>query len=154
MRAFAAAKQKRCKWNVLAIVTLAACDPTPLNPGVEVFRVNQNRWRGNGITSYEHVVRRTCSQGTPEMHVRVINNSVVAVTRASDGTALPQSEWRHYPNVEGVFALMEEHLRKQNARLSVSYDAEFNFPICTVAAYSYRLTPEFEFFIGNFRRLP
>jgi hypothetical protein len=85
---------------------------------VDLIHSNRDRWRSTNVSSYEHVFRRICQCPPADVVVvrmRVVNNNVVQITRVEDDSAVPQSEWARYLNVEGVFALLEDHIRKDNA---------------------------------------
>jgi hypothetical protein len=86
-------------------------------------------WLASGISDYELAMRRTCGECPPTSALAVVvtvSGGVKTVSLASNGEpveALP----RTYPDVEGLFDLIEEMVLA-GADVEVDYDDELGFP--------------------------
>lgn len=114
----------------LAIVLLAltACgDGLPSAP-LFVRRAALERWQHSGIDSYELTVQRICyCLSTEPVRVRVENGVVVSRTFVSTGQPVPSSYASLYPDVPGLFAIVEEAARDADD-LETRFDATYGFP--------------------------
>jgi hypothetical protein len=112
----------------IALLALAACgDGLPLAPQF-VLRAAQELWQRSGIDSYELTVQRICYCLSAEpVRVRVENGIVVSRTFASTGDPVPSTYANLYPDVPGLFAIVEEAARDADD-LDVRFDATYGFP--------------------------
>lgn len=114
----------------IALLTLVACgDGLPVSTGfVLTLRAARARWQSSGIDSYEMTVRRVCYCGFVDpVRITVENGVVVSRTFASTGAPLPATYGDLYPDVPGLFAIVE-HAATDADDLETTFDATYGFP--------------------------
>jgi hypothetical protein len=114
----------------IALLTLVACgDGLPVSTGfVLTLRAARARWQSSGIVSYELTVRRICYCGFVEpVRVKVENRVVVSRTVASTGEPLSAVYAELYPDVPGLFAIVERAASDADD-LDTTFDATYGFP--------------------------
>ncbi|MEZ4588211.1 MAG: DUF6174 domain-containing protein [Gemmatimonadales bacterium] len=113
---------------LLALLTLAAagCVFGPNEQREELERARE-RWAAQGITLYSFTVHRSCF--CPMLTVEVTVGEV-AVERIDVDTGLPIAEQLIplYPDVPGLFAIIERELDRPAASLEVEYDPVRGYP--------------------------
>ena len=116
----------------IATLALAACgDGLPVGTHLilSLRAAAHERWRASGIDSYELTVRRICYCLSAEpVQVRVENGVVVSRTFASTGDPVPSTYASLYPDVPGLFAIVEEAAREADD-LDTTFDATYGFPV-------------------------
>lgn len=114
----------------IALLALAACgDGLPVSTHfVLTLRAAHHRWQASGIDSYELIVRRICyCLSVDPVRVRVVNGVVVSRTFVSTGDPVPSAYAELYPDVPGLFAIVEEAARDADD-LDTRFDATYGFP--------------------------
>lgn len=114
----------------IAMLTLAACgDGLPVSTQfVLTLRAAHARWQASGIDSYELTVRLLCEcLSVGPVRVRVENGVVVSRTFAATGDTVPSAYANSYPDVPGLFAIVEEAARDADD-LDTRFDATYGFP--------------------------
>jgi hypothetical protein len=113
-----------------ALLVLVACSDgsvTGTRFGL-TLRAARARWERSAIDSYEITVRRLCFCGFVEpVRVKVENGVVVSRTVAATGDPLPPTYAPYYPDVPGLFAIVEEAASDADD-LDTSFDASYGFP--------------------------
>ena len=86
------------------------------------------RWDGAGVDSYEITVRRLCFCFlTDPVRIVVENGVVVSRTVTTTGQPLATREAEYYPDVPGLFAIVQEAIREADD-LDTAFDATYGFP--------------------------
>lgn len=117
-------------WLTIALLTLVACgDGLPVSTRfVLTLRAARARWEGSGIGSYEMTVRRVCFCGFVDpVRIKVENGVVVSRTVASTGQPLPATYADLYPDVPGLFAIVEQAATDADD-FDTTFDATYGFP--------------------------
>ena len=98
-------------------------------PRVELERARVT-WARANIDTYVFVVRRTCEclpAGSGPVEVDVRNGAVQSRTYL-DGTQVRPEIAHVFPDVPGLFAMIEDAMNRRPDRMSVEYDAHSGFP--------------------------
>jgi hypothetical protein len=87
-------------------------------------------WASCGIVSYEYVVRNHCFCGYGGISVRVVvvNRSVQSATIVGTNQPVAASSAYLFRDIDGLFGVIEEGLRRDPARLDASYDGTYGVP--------------------------
>ena len=113
---------------LLAIALAAAgCATGPGDRLAELERA-RDRWAAQNISFYTLTLQRSCFCGGPmRVEVRV---GEVAVTRTDLDTGQPVSaELAHlFPDITGLFAIVQQEIERPASALSVAYDSIRGFP--------------------------
>ena len=86
-------------------------------------------WEASGISTYELAMRRTCGECLPTAALAVVvtvSGGEKSVSRAGNGEPV-EAPSETYPDVEGLFDLIEEQLLA-GAEVDVEYDDDLGFP--------------------------
>jgi hypothetical protein len=114
----------------LAVVAAAGCDlvsPATSADGRDDLQEARALWAAAGIRDYELTVERFCFCGLPgPVEVRVVDGTTVSVTRTENDTPVPVDE--AYPDVEGLFAVVDDALARRAHRLQVTYHPTLGYP--------------------------
>ena len=113
-----------------ALLVVAACDDgSPVSiQRVLSLRAAHARWEGSGIDSYELTVRRVCFCGFVEpVRVKVVDGVIVSRTIASTGEPVPAVYTSYYPDVPGLFAIVEEAATDAH-EFDAEFDANYGYP--------------------------
>jgi hypothetical protein len=111
----------------LAALGLAACATGPSDQLAELQR-QREQWAAQGISTYVFTVRRSCFCGGP-LHVEIKVGQVAIVrTDLDTGLPVPAELASLYPDVPGLFAIVQREIELPAAELAVSYDAARGFP--------------------------
>ena len=114
----------------IALLALVACgDGLPVSTRfVLTLRAARARWERSGIDSYEITVRRVCYCAFVDpVRIKVENGVVVSRTVASTGEPLPARYADLYPDVPGLFAIVEQAATDADD-LDTTFDATYGFP--------------------------
>jgi hypothetical protein len=128
-------------WPWLAgLVLLAGCaDVTYTNERLEAIQRELDRqyglWTAQAIPAYEYRFARECPCPADLMRtvlVSVQDTVVIAVTYADSGTAVPDSAYRSYFTVEGLFQQARLAINALADSLVVQYDPDLHYPTTIV----------------------
>lgn len=116
----------------LALVALAACgDNSMFGPNSELgLRLARIRWQNSGVDSYELTVSLSCFCvfGPDGVRVRVENGVVVSRTVVPTGAPLDAQLAPSYPDVPGLFAIIERARADGADYLDTKFDGTYGFP--------------------------
>lgn len=114
----------------VAVFVLAGCGdaaPTGTRFGL-TLRAARARWESAGVDSYQLIVRRLCFCGFVEpVRVTVENGAIVSRTIVATGDPLPASLAEDYPDVPGLFAIVEEAAQDADD-FETEFDPSYGFP--------------------------
>lgn len=113
-----------------ALLVLTACGDGLLASTrlVTSLRAARARWESRGIDSYELTVRRLCFCGFVEpVRVKVADGAIVSRTVVSTGEPVPTLYASYYPDVPGLFAIVEE-AAKDADEVDTQFDATYGYP--------------------------
>lgn len=92
------------------------------------LRAARARWASSGITSYELTVNRLCFCGFVDpVRVTVEDGTIVSRTVVSTGEPLPAAYAEYYPDIPGLFAIVEQAATEAD-ELDTRFDAVYGFP--------------------------
>jgi uncharacterized protein DUF6174 len=115
----------------------------------------RRRWAQGGPASYSVTLFRSC-ECTPEMSGPVVvdvRNGVVQARHYPTGGVVPPAIAPSFPNVDGLFDLIESARRQKAHRLEARYDRELGYPVWLVIDYDARIADdEFTFSVMEFVR--
>lgn len=138
------------KWIELSLAIIPAllgCSSvTVSNERLEAMQRELNReydlWRAQAISAYEYSFARSCfcpASLTRPVLVGVLDTSVVAVTYADSGTAVPDSAFASYFTVEGLFRQAQIGINLWADSLVVEYHLTLHYPTVVVVDPSWRV---------------
>lgn len=113
-----------------ALLVLTACGDGFLASTrfVTSLRAARARWASSGIDSYELTVRRLCFCGFVEpVRVKVVNGAIVSRTVVTTGEPVPELFASYYPDVPGLFAIVEEAANEADD-LDTEFDPNYGYP--------------------------
>jgi hypothetical protein len=121
------------RWRASILIALlvasGACTVSGPESDLEAAR---RRWADRGPTSYEMVVGPECFCGeavTARVLVTVRQREVVSRHYVSSGASV-DSRWdAAFPDVPGLFDLIEDAIDRKAARVSASYDPQLGYPM-------------------------
>jgi uncharacterized protein DUF6174 len=109
---------------------MAACLTSP-DEADDVTR-HRRQWESQRITDYRVQSRLICfcvGDATMPVILQVRNRELVSVTRASDGAAVPPSEWAfRYYAIDALFDLIADAQAKGASQVRVTYDPQLGYP--------------------------
>jgi hypothetical protein len=95
---------------------------------VTSLRAARARWASSGIESYELTVRHLCFCGFVEpVRVKVVDGTIVSRTVVSTGEPVPAVYSSYYPDVPGLFAIVEEAANDAD-ELDAAFDPSYGYP--------------------------
>lgn len=119
----------------------------PPTPSQIQFQLNANRelWESSGPASYQLEYRRVCfcapnvtSPVTVVVSDGVIESRTYAETRDPVGEAVRDL----FPDVTGMFDIVQDAIDQQAARIRVHYDSEYGYPTSISIDYSTMIADE------------
>ncbi len=128
---------RRSGWfRLLGLVVLAGCSSiTFSSQRLDNLQRELNRryglWKQEAIPSYDYRFERTCPCDSSLLRpviVSVVDSAIVAVTYADSGTALPDSSFRYYLTIDGLFQQIQLAINIASDSLVVEYDPVLNYP--------------------------
>ena len=90
----------------------------------------QERWERSGVTDYAYTGAWVCfcpEEYRADTQVTVGGGKVTAVSSADPGIATIPAPERFVP-IEGLFALIQDAITQNAARIEVSYDETYGYP--------------------------
>lgn len=137
---------RRTWWLLAGLGTACATGPTAQRDALEQAR---QRWAEHGATRYEFTAQRGCFCAGP-LRVRVqVNQTVIVRTDLDTGQPVLSEFGALFPDVPGLFTLIEEELRRPAASVAVTYHGALGYPMSIVVdrirnaiddEYSYTIT--------------
>ncbi len=123
-----------------------AATPTATNPGSPEAALlqAQERWASSGNTGYTYTGAWTCfcpQEYLADTRVIVEGGQVTAVESADPGFDTIPAPERFVP-VEGLFALVREAIDQNAARIEVSYDETYGYPVDLFIDHDERMADE------------
>lgn len=115
----------------IALLGLAACgDGFLVSSRFDgTLRMARARWENSGVDSYEMTVRRLCFCGFVEpVRVTVAVGVIVSRIVVPTGDPLPTEYAPYYPDVPGLFAIIEQARANGADNLATEFDASYGFP--------------------------
>jgi Family of unknown function (DUF6174) len=119
---------------VLTAALAAACLSPTDEVGDEIHRGAVERWAQVGPPSYSFVLTRVCVcavTGEP-IRIEVLDLVVVSRTYVSDDTPLEPEHHDDFPDVPGLFDLIEEVRQSKPSFFNASYDGTYGFPATVI----------------------
>lgn len=93
------------------------------------------KWAQANLTSYDYVVQRLCfCPSVSPIRVTVIGGQVVARIDTTTGLPVAPNQASLYPDVAGLFALVEDAYDRADA-INVTFDQAYGFPTSAVIDY-------------------
>jgi Family of unknown function (DUF6174) len=120
----------RCSF-VIALLVVAGCnDGSPVGTRFDPTLLwARARWESSGIDSYAMTVRPLCFCGFVEpVRVTVRDGVVVSRIIVSTGNALPAQHASSYPDVPGLFAIIERAREQGADEIDTDFDESYGFP--------------------------
>jgi hypothetical protein len=95
---------------------------------------NRQRWASASLHDYEFDYQLSCFCGpdaTEPVHIIVQNDQITSVVRTRDG--LPAgTKYGGWPRVDELFAEVQQRLDQRAARLDITYDPTYGYPISII----------------------
>jgi len=113
-----------------ATLSLIACDGVTSPPSG--FRQARTRWAERGPSNYVVVVSRSCFCGpgsTEPVIVTVTDGQIESRVYEANGDTVPAEIASAYPDVDQLFAIIEEAYDSHAAQVTVTYHADFGYPV-------------------------
>jgi hypothetical protein len=114
---------------VSALVTSTSCS-SMVGPGEQLADARV-RWAERGPDAYSMTVMRGC-ECLPEVvgpAIVTVENGAISARYASTGAPVPMTYAGAFPNVEGLFDLIEQAQKDNYDDIDVEYDQELGYPI-------------------------
>ena len=116
-------------------------DPTPAEAALLEAR---ERWEQAGVVDYSYTGAWTCfcpEDYRADTQVVVADGTVTAVhSAAADVETIPAPE--RFLSIEGLFALIQDAITRDAARVEVSYDETYGYPVELFIDYDERMADE------------
>jgi hypothetical protein len=116
---------------LLALLVLSACsDGSPVGTRLDLtWFWARARWERSGVDSYDLTVRPLCFCVFVEpVRVSVRDGVVVSRIIRSSGEALPAQYASSYPDIPGLFAVIERAHEQGADHIDADFDETFGFP--------------------------
>ena len=113
---------------VSAILTLTSCS-SMVSPSEELASARA-RWAQRAPASYSITLRRGC-ECMPESvgpATVTVSNGAISVHYTATGAAVPKAYVGVFPDVEGLFDLIETAQKNNYHKVDVEYDSELGYP--------------------------
>jgi hypothetical protein len=118
--------------SLLLLATLAACtDTSGPTPGDQIYEGNLAKWNSTGPASYQMVLTRACACTVPLEAVLVVvrNKAVESRTFTATGTAVPTVRAPDFPDVAGLFDMINRAKGGGAIAYSAEYDSALGYPV-------------------------
>lgn len=142
-------------WLVLLAAACSISGPDRETDPLARLLEAKDRWEASGISDYEILMRRSCGECLPEAATSVVVTVSPAgrlVSRAENGALLDPALADLYPDVDGLFALIEDALSGGVADVDVEYDSSLGYPrAISIDALPDAIDDEFGYVVENLR---
>ena len=115
------------------------------------------RWAGAAPPAYEITLRRTCfcPQEVVGPVVVTVRGGRVESRRYLTGTPVDARFAESFPTVEGLFAFVDDAIRRRAAQITATYDSRFGYPANVFVDYEVNVADEENgFVVQEFRAVP
>lgn len=122
---------------LFALLVSAACGDA-LAPAIRV-QEQRAKWENADIATYILTVRRSCECLHPEMTGPVVvsvRDGVIESRVYEDGTPVPSQYASSFPDVPGLFAIIEDAIQRNAARLNATYHPAYGVPLSFFIDYN------------------
>jgi hypothetical protein len=116
----------------LLLAGLAACsDTSGPAPTDLLYAGNLAKWNSTGPNSYQMVLTRLCECAVPTEVVLVVvrNKSVESRTYVGSGAPVPAGRAADFPDIPGLFELIDRARGGAASAYSTEYDAVYGYPV-------------------------
>lgn len=142
-------------WLVLLAAACSISGPDRETDPLARFLEARDRWEARGISHYEILMRRSCGECLPEAAASVVvtvSPTGRLVSLAENGEILDPSLADLYPDVHGLFALIEDALSGGIADVDVEYDSSLGYPrAISIDAFPDAIDDEFGYVVESLR---
>ena len=119
--------------TLLMVGLAAACLNQISDPSTKdkTFQASMLKWNDAMIQSYDLQMQVECFCGAPTepVLVTVRNRVIQSRTLTSSGSPVAAVDQRWFPDVPGLFAIVQDALNLPAASLLVAYNVTYGFPI-------------------------
>jgi hypothetical protein len=110
-------------------------------------RLDSNRelWESSGRSDYQIEYRRNCfcpSDITSPVVVAVVEGSIDSVTYAESGEPVREDARDLFPDVAGLFDILQDAVDRDAASIRVSYDSRLGYPVSIAIDYETMMADE------------
>ena len=111
-----------------AMFTLTSCS-SMISPGEELASA-RSRWLQKAPSAYTMTIMRGCECLTEAVGpvVVTVNNGAISARYTLSGAAVSKTYAGLFPDVEGLFQLIENAQAQHYYKVDVEYDSELGFP--------------------------
>lgn len=135
----------------LAVLALAACSTGPSDQLAELQQARE-QWAAQGVTIYTFTVRRSCFCAGPLLVEVKVGEVAIVRTDLDTGLPVPAELASLYPDIPGLFAIVQREIEAPAAALSVTYDPARGFPtLISVDPIKGAIDDEYGYTITGFR---
>ncbi len=127
----------RASTVVLAATLLLAGCASLTEISDQVLADAKQRWADNGPASYTLILRRTCTCVGPQNPITIEVRNMIVVSRAyGDGTPVESQYASEYPDVPGLFAVVDQIKAQRPYEWQVEYHSTYGYPMTININYS------------------
>lgn len=128
----------------LAVLAPQACDDEDGGPTTE-FLEARSRWEARGPTDYDLVLARVCFCpveviGPARIEVRA--DEVVSRIYVESGEPVREGLESFFPDVDGLFAFLDDAFERGAHSIEVEYDPDLGFPTRSFVDFDERVADE------------
>lgn len=142
-------------WLVLLAAACSISGPGRETDPLARLLEARDRWEASGISDYEILMRRSCGECLPDAATSVVvtvSPTGRLVSLAENGALLDPALADLYPDVDGLFALIEDALSDGVADVEVEYHSSLGYPrAISIDALPDAIDDEFGYVIENLR---
>lgn len=135
-----------------AMFTLTSCS-SMVSPSEELAGARA-RWAQRAPASYSITLMRGC-ECLPETvgpATVTVSNGAISVHYTSTGASVPKAYINVFPDVEGLFDLIESAQKNKYYKVDVEYDSELGYPkLISVDINKQMIDDEFGIYVQDFK---
>lgn len=127
------------------VVALASCGDGPTSPERRSLEDNRELFQSRVGRSYSYTYSNVCFcpvDVVAPVRISVRNGTIESIVVAADGTPVPRGRWELYETIDAVFAVIEDALDQDAARVDVTYDPALGYPRDVFIDYDERIADE------------